>query len=153
MAFCASRGLEPQDAADAVSETFLRALQNRAKYDDALGTPTSWLYGIAINVIRDQQRSRARATSLRDRLGLERIPLSERDVQDYVAMREDSRAVLEALADLPAEERELLLERQLDGTAYADLHEKHGLTNAAATRKRVSRTLSDIRDALGRDRS
>ncbi|MDO9355354.1 MAG: sigma-70 family RNA polymerase sigma factor, partial [Solirubrobacteraceae bacterium] len=109
MAFCASRGLEPQDAADAVSETFLRALQNRAKYDDALGTPTSWLYGIAINVIRDQGRSRSRATSLRDRLGLERVALSERDVQDYVVLRESSQEVLEALADLPEAERELLL--------------------------------------------
>ena len=151
MAFCASRSLEAQDAADAVSETFMRALAARDRYDETLGTPTSWLYGIAMNVIRDQHRGRSRAVALRDRMGVDPLTLSQGDVAEYAALREDSRAILEALAQLPEGERALLLDRQIDGTSYADLQEQHGLSTPAAARKRVSRSLADLRSRVRKD--
>lgn len=152
MAFCASRSLEAQDAADAVSETFLRALAGRDRFDAALGTPTSWLFGIAVNVIRDQQRGRSRSAALRDRLGVERLTLVESDVAEYAELRADAGAVLEALASLPEDERALLLDRQLEGTSYADLHLEHDLPTPSAARKRVSRSLAELRGIVRKDR-
>ena len=58
--FARAHGLGPADAADATQETLLRAYRRRSSW--RLGSDvSSWLYGIAMNVVRETWRRRRHA--------------------------------------------------------------------------------------------
>ncbi|MDQ1395517.1 MAG: polymerase sigma-70 factor, subfamily [Acidimicrobiaceae bacterium] len=59
LAYCRRR-LPADEAADAVAETYLRAVRNLARLDWDGGGFDPWLYGIARHVVADQHRSRTR---------------------------------------------------------------------------------------------
>jgi RNA polymerase sigma factor (sigma-70 family) len=56
----AARRLGQQAAADVMSEVFLAAFRNRRRYDTGRDDARPWLYGIAINVISQYQRTQRR---------------------------------------------------------------------------------------------
>src|SRR5947209_10868474 len=51
-------------AEEAVQETFVRAWQAAARFDDALGSLRTWLFAIVRNVVIDLSRARAVRPSL-----------------------------------------------------------------------------------------
>jgi len=57
--FALAHGLRPADAAEATQETFLRAWRQRRAWRRG-GRAMAWLYGIAMNVVREARRTRAR---------------------------------------------------------------------------------------------
>jgi len=57
--FALAHGLWHADAAEAVQETLLRAYQRRTTWRPGADA-VSWLYGIAMNVVREFRRSRRR---------------------------------------------------------------------------------------------
>ena len=57
--FAVAQGLSGPDAADAVQETLLRAFRGRGRWRRG-GDAVGWLYGIAMNVVREFRRKAKR---------------------------------------------------------------------------------------------
>ena len=104
------RRVGPELADDLAAETFTLAFRQRHRYQPERPDIAAWLYGIAGNLLRqharaEQRRLRAYARVVPDPAGP--------DVGDGVAERVDATATARraalAVADLPAEQREVLL--------------------------------------------
>jgi RNA polymerase sigma factor (sigma-70 family) len=89
-------------AEDLLADTFERALRSRRKYDARKGTQRSWLYAIALNLLRDHARRAAAESRAVERVGVpEGVPSGLGAVED----REALRRAMETLAE---EEREAI---------------------------------------------
>jgi RNA polymerase sigma factor (sigma-70 family) len=157
LSFVARRVGEPELAADVTAEIFAAALLAAERYDETLGAPNGWLFGIASRQIgRALRRGRAEARARR-RLRLERVPLEAEDVTLLEALaageQEATRSLLtdEALSHMPEDAAALLRSRFVFEKSYDDLADHHQISPAAA-RKRVSRALAVLRAQLGEDR-
>jgi RNA polymerase sigma-70 factor (ECF subfamily) len=103
--FLAYRLGDRVQAEDLLADTFERALRSRGRFDRRRGSEKSWLYSIALNLLRDQQR----------RHGAERRALERVDAGTEVAAvdpalegAERRTQLAPALAALADEEREAL---------------------------------------------
>ena len=100
-AFLAYRTGDRALAEDLLADAFERALRSRVKYDRKRGSEKTWLYAIALNLLRDHAR-RAAAEGR----AYERIPAGfERDVFAGVEARDE---IGRALNVLSGEEREAI---------------------------------------------
>jgi RNA polymerase sigma factor (sigma-70 family) len=70
-------------AADITAETFAAALLARERYRPDMGAPTTWLYAIAANKLKDWRRRGYAEDRARRRLRIERPPLSETDLAEF----------------------------------------------------------------------
>ncbi len=87
---------------DLLADSFERALRARRRFDFRKGTEKTWLYGIALNCLRDHRRREKVAER-----ALEAVEAGARDASTKPLDRVESRdAVRRALATLSAEERE-----------------------------------------------
>jgi RNA polymerase sigma factor (sigma-70 family) len=149
LAFCARQGLSAQDAADATADIFVAALAGRYRFvDEGDGAATPWLYGIASNVLIGRHRKSARERATHERLTAGRIELTERDLAEYAELRAEVSAALEAMKDLPEDQRAAVLGRHVEDADYLELAERHGVTEQVV-RQRVSRALSTVRGRMG----
>src|SRR5436189_5093032 len=57
-------------ARDVHADTFERVLKTRFRFDPRKGSEKTWLYSIALNVLRDQGRRRAAEARAMDRVGV-----------------------------------------------------------------------------------
>jgi RNA polymerase sigma-70 factor (ECF subfamily) len=92
-------------AEDLVADAFERALGARGRYDRRRGSRKTWLYAIALNVLRDHARRAAAEGRALERVGGGQ-PEGAEDAR--LTALEERDAVLGALATLSAEEREAL---------------------------------------------
>jgi RNA polymerase sigma-70 factor (ECF subfamily) len=87
-------------AEDLLADAFERALRGRGKFDRRRASQKTWLYAIALNVLRDHVRrasAESRALERADKPGAEIDPLASVHHRDELGR---------ALATLSAEERE-----------------------------------------------
>jgi RNA polymerase sigma factor (sigma-70 family) len=105
-AFLAYRTGDRALAEDLLSDTFERALRARARFDRRKGSEKTWLYSIALNLLRDRARREAaeRRALERSSAGHASSPVA-RGSEDTVGDRD---AVDRALAVLSPEEREAI---------------------------------------------
>ncbi len=94
-----------QLADDLFGEVWLRAFTARDAYDERIGEPLPWLYGIARNVLRGHWRSRAALEPPRTREWSD--PFGEADERLDAGHQAD--CLRRALARLTDDEREVLL--------------------------------------------
>ena len=133
---------------DLTAEVFALAWHSRKRFrDEHDGSALPWLYGIAHNVFRSSLRKRRVEYGARERLGLPATVMHA----DFEAV--DDRlsfpsAVLQAFADLPDSERELLVLRLVEQRPYREIAQRLQCTPVAA-RLRVSRSLRRLHLALG----
>jgi RNA polymerase sigma factor (sigma-70 family) len=134
-------------AADLTAETFAAALVSRGRYRAEMGAPTTWLYAIAANKLKDWRRRGYAEDRARRRLRIERPSLSDSDVAEFNRLADEvsADALLEAL---PADQRGALRARVLDERAYGEIAVAEGVSDAAV-RQRVSRGLSSLRQRIG----
>jgi len=113
------------DADDLAQETFVRAWRGFAKFRGE-STVRTWLHGIALNVIRTYRAKRSHARRLFSVLSrretdeedpLERMAAGE-DLEGQLAARD---AIDRALATLPADLRETLVLRDIQGLEYREI--------------------------------
>jgi RNA polymerase sigma-70 factor (ECF subfamily) len=143
--FVACRVASAADAEDLVARTFHRLLESLDQLDGARGTVLGWCLATARNLATDLGRA--------DRLrpggaaALEAVPDEAVDAQGRLEADERLQALARVLEALPAETRELIELRFGDGLSAAEIAAITG-GSEVAVRKRLSRALASLREAL-----
>ena len=86
VAFFMRRTRNAELAADLTAETFAAALVARARFDPGRGSASAWLYGIALHKLARVERREAAERRARRRLGMERIELTDADIERIDAL-------------------------------------------------------------------
>jgi RNA polymerase sigma-70 factor (ECF subfamily) len=135
----------PTCADDLASEVFLVAFRRRTTFDPDRGSVSSWLYGIATNLARTRARSRARGDRAVARLQAQRT--SGRSLEDDVAASDAARRAIDALDQLSAEHREVLVLAVWEELEYAAIAEVLGV-EIGTVRSRLHRARAHLRELL-----
>jgi RNA polymerase sigma factor (sigma-70 family) len=144
-AYVGKRVRQPEVIFDLVGETFARALEKRAQYDARRGPAIGWLLGIARHLVLDAFRRGQVEAASRFRLGMAPVELEDEQLES-IAQR--GRIDLhQALAALPAQQRDGVIRRVLLEKSYAEMAEDLRCSEQVV-RKRVSRGLSALRANL-----
>jgi RNA polymerase sigma factor (sigma-70 family) len=144
-----ARRIGPALAEDLAAETFATAYRRRASFDPGRASLRSWLYGIAINLVRNHWRAEQHLLALDARL-IPEVDLSgsPEAVDDRVTAAMLAPRLAAGLAQLTRDQRDVLLL-----SAWAELsHEEIAavLDIAPGTvRSRLSRARAALREHLG----
>jgi RNA polymerase sigma factor (sigma-70 family) len=143
---------DPEVASDLAAEVFAAALEAAASFDPAVGGSASasgWLFTIAHNTLVSSLRRGRVAEAARLRLGMrEPLALDDLDIERVQSLASAPESWRDLLEGLPSAEREAIVARVLHERDYADIARELGCSTLVA-RKRVSRGLSRLRNALG----
>jgi RNA polymerase sigma-70 factor, ECF subfamily len=90
-------------AEDLLADTFERALRARRRFDRRRGSAKTWLYAIALNLLRDHARHAAAEAR-----AFERVAAPDPRLDGGVAVVDERDAIRRALAVLSDEEREAI---------------------------------------------
>jgi RNA polymerase sigma factor (sigma-70 family) len=135
-------------AEDLLADAFERALRARRRFDRRRGSPKTWLYAIALNVLRDHARRAAAEGRALERSGADG---REATVDPLIAAVEHRDELARGMATLAPEEREAIALRfgaELTVPEMADL-----LGEPLTTMEgRVYRALRKLRAVLAEDR-
>jgi RNA polymerase sigma factor (sigma-70 family) len=143
-AFLVYRTGDRQLAEDLVADTFERVLRTRARFDPRRGSEKSWVYAIAVNLVRDRARRQSVETRALERVGAyETRPQHDR----ALGAVEDRDALGRALATLSEEEREAISLRFGADLKLRDVARVLG-ESESAVEKRISRCLTKLRHEL-----
>jgi RNA polymerase sigma-70 factor (ECF subfamily) len=140
--YCLVRLRDREDAEDATSLIFARALA--ALPTQRGGSFRSWLFSIAHNVVVDVHRS--------ERAGLpwemlEHLPARELSLEEQAITEERRRAVVQGLASLPEEQRQVV-ELRLAGLTGPEIAATLGRSHESV-RTTQRRALTRLRTVLG----
>jgi RNA polymerase sigma-70 factor (ECF subfamily) len=141
-AFLAYRTGDRALAEDLLADAFERALRSRGRFDRRRGSEKTWLYAIALNLMRDHARRAAAEGRALDRVD----PPAAPDELEGVERRE---ALNRALGRLSPEEREAIALRFGADLSVPEMARILGepLTTVEG---RVYRALRKLRERLGR---
>ena len=150
VAFFRRRVPDGELAFDLAAETFAAVVSSAHAYEGD-GPAVAWLYGIARNKLRESLRRGRVEAGARERLGMSRIALDDRDLE-----RVEERAgagghqLDEQLAALPEPIRRALLARLVEERSYTDIAAELQCSEQVA-RQRVHRGLTRLRAGLSED--
>lgn len=147
LAFFLRRTGDPELAADLCAEVFAAVLVSCRRYRPGGGGAHGWLFGIAEHKLIDSRRRGVVADRARRRLGMAPIELVDADLERIV---EEAGAAVGLLDELPAEQREAIRARVLEDRSYEQIAGELSCS-PAVVRKRVSRGLARLRQALEED--
>jgi RNA polymerase sigma-70 factor (ECF subfamily) len=105
-------GVPPEAADDAVQDVFLVAHRRMHDFEGRAGART-WLFAIALRVVSDYRRSRARRMRLLDR-AITVEPIPAQTPFDTTARTEQSQVLLAALETLPDEQRAVFILAEIE---------------------------------------
>jgi RNA polymerase sigma-70 factor (ECF subfamily) len=140
-------------AADAVQEALIKAYRAMPRFQE--GNFRSWLLRIVTNTCYDHLRRQKRRLTLSLDESADWVPLevpshmlAEAENPETVALRQESlRLLLQAIEDLPAWHRNVVLLVDVHGYDYNEAAEVLGLP-LGTVKSRLSRARSALRDAL-----
>ena len=127
----------PEDAEDLAQEVFFRAFDN---IDDfrRKSTFSTWLYGIAKNVLRNHYHTKVREAKIIEtdiapiiQEFIKNVPSSESSVEDVAEFDEVKILVWDALQHIPDAQREVLLLRFWNNAPYKSIAQELGRTESA----------------------
>jgi RNA polymerase sigma-70 factor (ECF subfamily) len=140
-------------AEDLAAEVFVTAYRRRAAYQPERGSLRSWLYGIAVNVVRGHWRDEQQLLELDARIARNSPGLlpaaqfadaaEERVIATTLAPR-----IARALAALSSEQREVLLLHAWSDLSHEEIAAALGIARGTA-RSRLSRARAALRALLG----
>jgi RNA polymerase sigma-70 factor, ECF subfamily len=132
-------------AEDLLADTFERVLTARRPFDRRRASEKTWLYTIALNLLRDHaRRTAAGSRALQRTLGGRYRPASERELESVEQRDELQRA----LATLSLEEREAVALRYGADLTVPEIA-KLRREKVTTVEGRVYRALRKLRDELG----
>ncbi|GMV37226.1 MAG: RNA polymerase sigma24 factor [Fimbriimonadales bacterium] len=144
----------PDDAADLVADTFVRAFRAIRSFrsDAALST---WLFKILSNVYLDMSRRERhrRHVSLEAALDLgdsevhRQVADEGSDPQELAELSEQSRALLKAIRELPHDQRLMVLMYHTEGKSYEEIAEAVGHP-IGTVKSRLHRARMNLRKIL-----
>jgi RNA polymerase sigma-70 factor (ECF subfamily) len=146
----------PQDAEDALQETFLQVYRGLKSFEGR-STFSTWLFRLASNVclmkIRHRESEPSKMLPLEDYLPQHEAG-EHPQLQDWPDLPEDTllskesrEKMLEALEKLPAEYRAVFILRDIEGFSNAETGETLGIS-VAAVKSRVHRARLTLRGML-----
>jgi RNA polymerase sigma-70 factor, ECF subfamily len=139
---------------DLVQESFARALVSLRDFDRRSSFST-WLHGIAINVVRNHWRAQSNTQTAHDRLqvmhDVRGAGVPQPDVDRTHLARERARAVYAVLAQMPEHLREAFVLRDLEGVPPAEAAAQLGIStgNLAVRATRARQRLRTELERLG----
>lgn len=136
-------------AADLAAETFAGALAGRRTFDPSRGDARRWLFGIARHVLARSLEHGRVEDETRRRLRMEPVLLDDQALARVDALSEQM--ALDALAELPDDQRVAVRGRVVDGVEYAELAGRLACSESVV-RQRVSRGLRTLRARLEQHR-
>jgi RNA polymerase sigma-70 factor (ECF subfamily) len=141
--FLAYRTGDAALAEDLLADTFERALRARARFDRRKASEKTWLYAIALNLVRDS--ARRRSTEAR---ALERAPQQAQETSADLEAVEHRDQIRQAMTILSDEEREAIALRFGADLTVPEMAKllKQPLPRVEG---RVYRSLRKLRDELG----
>lgn len=138
----------PEDAEDVVQNTFLEALRCADQFS-GLSKPSTWLFGIALNLARNQVRRKcADLCEALDDADIENIVDMHSDPAAQVELREVAIKVEQCLSSLPSNIRatfEAVFDQE---STYEEAAEQLNIP-VGTVRSRVSRVRSTVRQHCG----
>lgn len=139
-------GLNDPDACDLAQETFVRVFRHAGRFDPRR-TFSTWLFQIALNLLRDH----ARRMNRRPTSPLEEAPEAAGDTtpQSNTESNESAAAVREAVAQLPLPLREVVILTEFEHRSHAEVAEIIG-ASPKAVETRLYRARSKLRESLQR---
>lgn len=145
-----ARGGGSEHADELASEVFLVAFASRDRYDPSRGSVRAWLYGIATNLARTRLRGEERRARAFKRASLERLPAVQPTAEqdDLAAMKEQLTAVIDALADLPSRDREVIVLYAWERLTYEEIAAALGV-ELGTVRSRLARARGRLRELVG----
>ncbi len=143
-AFVVYRTGDASLAEDVVADTFERLVATRRRFDPRKGGERNWIYTIAMNLLRDQQR---RAGSERRALDAVKHDSSISAAEDPLVAIADRDRLYRALDTLKPEEREVLALRYGSDLRLKDIATLTQ-TPLSTVHERLQRALRDLRDQL-----
>lgn len=150
LAFLSRRTGSGEVALDLTAEVFACALEASGRFGAGGDNAEAWLYAIARNKLADLYRAGRAQDDARRRLAMEPLQLTDEGLRriDSMVGSDDVGSFLQALDDLPADERSALQERIIQERDYAELAQEFEVSESVV-RKRVSRGLGRLRHRLG----
>jgi RNA polymerase sigma-70 factor, ECF subfamily len=132
-------------AKDVHADTFERVLRTRFRWDPRKGSQKTWLYSIALNVLRDHGRRRGAEARAYERTTAGNVPRSwEEDAE-----RRDSRdALLRAIGQLADDEREAVSLFYGADLSVEEIARVAG-ARAGTIKQRLYRARERLRETLG----
>ena len=132
-------------AEDVVADTFERVLRSRARFDPRKSSEKTWIYSIALNLLRDHARHSAVAARAAER---DRAPVTTHSAADALDQIQDRDLIRRGLAALAPEEREAIALRYGADLSMPEIakvtHER-----LSTVEGRVYRALRKLRKELG----
>lgn len=125
---------------DLAAETFLRAWKARHRFDGSMDSATGWLIRIAKRLVIDDYRRSLQATR-----NLPPAPMPDLSPEQAAITGEQKRILLALLADLPDEQREIIVLRYMLGWRVNDIARHIDATENSVS-VTIHRTLSRLRE-------
>lgn len=135
-------------AEEVVSDVFLEAWRSSDAYDPRRGSVESWLLGIARNVLRRQERTRAREVERRGTAALEDLASPRPGPEEEALRRRRVERVLEHVWELPRRDRDLVALAYGAGLSRRRIASLLDMS-PEAVRVRLHRALERVRERLG----
>lgn len=144
---------DPDSASDVAQDTFISAYRNLGRFRG--GMFRSWLLRIATNACYDTLRARKRrpSTSLQalgladdEGVGFD-LPDTGEQPADVALRRELAVAIQRGLAELPEDQRVVIILSDIQGMAYDEIASVTG-ANLGTVKSRLSRGRARLRDIL-----
>ncbi|MBN2655579.1 MAG: sigma-70 family RNA polymerase sigma factor [Spirochaetales bacterium] len=136
-----------ETAEDLTSQTFLKAMEKWHQFNSARGSLSSWLYGIARNLVTDHYRSRGRWGFISDISDIWDMPASDNVIGEIIG-KEEKQELHRALGTLPSRHREIVILRVWEDLPYRDIAAITGKSEANC-KMLFSRALKKLKSRLG----
>jgi len=157
LGFIRSRTGSLEEAEDLLQDVFFQAIR-AASVTDPIENVVGWLYKITRNKIIDRYRRRRNTVSLqqeREDVTLEElIADSGINIEKEVIRGEVMDSLIEALEELPPEQRDAFIQQAIEGKTFREISEQSGVPlNTLIARKRYAvqflrKRLSDLREIV-----
>jgi RNA polymerase sigma-70 factor (ECF subfamily) len=144
---------DPAEASDATQEAFISAWRNMGGFRG--GSFRAWLLRIVTNACYDElRREKRRPASSLESLYVEdptpdaELPPGQQESPEaFVQRRELNRAIQAGIAQLPPDQRMVLVLSDVQGMSYEEIVEVTG-ANLGTVKSRLSRARAKLRDLL-----
>lgn len=138
-----------EDIADVVQDTFVRI--NGLDYPPKMDLPYTYLYRIAVNLIRDRGRAMKvrdaykKITAMDDMNGVEYL-----SPEHHAVGRERLRNLSQMIDDLPPRSREVFMLHKMQNLSHREIAEKLDIS-LSAVEKNIMRVTAKIRTAFEKE--